>query len=186
MEIILWWCDRRYSSPCTWWIARSTVSKFKISAINIKSILPPVGVSVFIYRVSLIVVDLVQPNIPPTISFSGMHWKPFIYRMNRTISQWRARNYFSIYCSNRTCVYRYHYYTVNFRYKNVTQSELYFGFKNVTQSVRLFVCKNVTQSSLFFAYRNVTQIALFSHIEMPLPPPPISKIQWKLRDAKCH
>ena len=53
-------------------------------------------------------------------------------------------------CSNRTWVYRYQYYMVNFRYKNVTQSALFFGYKNVTQSVRIFVCKNLTQSALIF------------------------------------
>ena len=67
--------------------ARSKVSKFKIATINIKGLLPPVCVSIFIYGVSLIVVDLVHPKMSPTLSFSGMHWKPFIYRMNGTNSQ---------------------------------------------------------------------------------------------------
>ena len=30
--------------------------------------------------------DLVQLNMPPTLSFSGMYQKPFIYRRNRTNS----------------------------------------------------------------------------------------------------
>ena len=55
----------------------------------------------------------------------------------------------------------YHYYTINVRYKNVTQSELFFADKNVTQSVWIFLYKNVTQSALFFAYKIVMQLELF-------------------------
>ena len=33
------------------------------------------------------------------------------------------------------------YFTLKCIYKNVTQSELFFGYENVTQSVRLFVYK---------------------------------------------
>ena len=60
-----------------------------------KRLLPPC-VSILIYGVSLIVVDLVKPKMPPTLSFSGIHWNPFIYCMNRTNSQLRAKIYFSI------------------------------------------------------------------------------------------
>ena len=64
-----------------------------------------------------------------TLSFYGMHWKPFIYLMNRTNSQYRAEFIFQYNRSNHTSVYRYQYYTVNFRYKNVTQSAFFFYIK---------------------------------------------------------
>ena len=69
------------------WRARSTVSKFKIAAINIKRLLHPLCVSIVIYGISLIVVDLVQPKMSPVLSFSFMYLKPFVYRMNKTDSQ---------------------------------------------------------------------------------------------------
>ena len=50
----------------------------------------------------------------------------------------------------RAFILRYPYYTINFRYKNVSQSGLFFAYKNVKQSVRLFVHKNVTQSASSF------------------------------------
>ena len=66
-----------------------------------------------------------------------------------------------IYRSDRSAfIVRYQYYTINFRYKNVTQRALFFAYENVTQSVRLFVYKNVLQSDCF-AYKNVTQSAFF-------------------------
>ena len=76
----------------------------------------------------------------------------------------------------RAFIVRYQYYTINFRYKTVTQIALFFAYKNVTQSERLFVSKILTQSALFFAYKNVTQSAFFACKNMP-PHPPISKIQ---------
>ena len=72
--------------------------------------------------------------------------------------------------SNRTSVYRYQYCTVNFSYKNVTQSALFFAYKNVTQSVSIFVCKNLTQSALFFAYVKCNaDCIVFAYINAPLP-----------------
>ena len=59
-------------------------------------------------------------------------------------------------------------YTINFKYKNVTQSALFFRYKNVY--------KNVTQNASFSAYKNVTQSALFFQSKNVPPPPPISKI----------
>ena len=40
--------------------------------------------------------DGVHPKISPTISFSGMYQKPFIYCRNRTNSQKRAQIYSSV------------------------------------------------------------------------------------------
>ena len=39
----------------------------------------------------------------------------------------------------RAFIVRYHYYTTNFRYKNVSKSALFFAYKNVTQSVRIYI-----------------------------------------------
>ena len=60
----------------------------------------------------------------------------------------------------RTFIVRYQYYTINFRYKNVTQSELF------------FVYKNVMQNALFFAYKIVTKSDFLVYAP---PPPKISK-----------
>ena len=167
------------------WSARMTVSKFKISAINIKRLLPTVCVSSFIYGVSLIVVDSVQSKMSSTLSFPVCIENHLFIVWIEPILNKEPKFIFRYYRSDRTSVYRYQYYTVNFRDKNVTQSALFFGYKNVKQSVRIFVCKNVIQSALFFAYRNVTQSKLFLHIEMPPSAPPFSKALWKLRNAKC-
>ena len=56
----------------------------------------------------------------------------------------------------RAFIVRYQYYTIKFRYKNVTQSALFFAYKNVTQSVRLFIYINVTQI-VYISNINVTQ-----------------------------
>ena len=36
-------------------------------------------------------------------------------------------------------IVRYQFYTINFRYKNVIQSSLFFAYKNVTQRALFFV-----------------------------------------------
>ena len=77
-------------------------------------------------------------------------------------------------------------YTINFRYKNVTQSRLFFAYKNITQSVRFFVYKNVRQSELFFQYKNVTQIALFfAYKNVPTPLRQFQKFHEKSCNTKC-
>ena len=43
----------------------------------------------------------------------------------------------------RAFIVRYEYYTIYFRYKNVTQSALFLKYINVTLCVRLFEYKNV-------------------------------------------
>ena len=58
--------------------------------------------------------------------------------------------------SDRTYVYSQvseYSFTINFRYKNVKQSVLFFVYKNMTQNVKIFVYKNITESALFFAYK---------------------------------
>ena len=79
----------------------------------------------------------------------------------------------------RAFIVRHHYYTKKIRYKNVTQSD-FFAYKNITQSVQLFVYENVMQNALFLVYKNGTQSVLFFAYKNAFPPPPISKIQWKI------
>ena len=82
---------------------------------------------------------------------------------------------------DRTCIN-----TMNFRYKNVTQSALFFGYKNVTQSALFFAYRNVTQSVRLFVYKNLTQSALFFGYKNA--PPPSSNFKnsiEKSRNAKC-
>ena len=66
-------------------------------------------------------------------------------------------------------IVRYQYYTIDFRYKNVTQNALFFAYKNVMKIVRIFVYKNVMQGTLFFSYKIQRKVHCFLDIKMPPP-----------------
>ena len=131
--------------------------------------------------------DRVQSKMSPTISFSGMYRKPFMYHSNRTNSRKRDQIYLLIWLLwfyIRLLLGIRMYYKINFKYKNVTQCAFFFVYTYVTQSVQISVYKNVTESALFFLYKSLTQSALFFVHKNATLPPQISKIPWKFVQRK--
>ena len=72
------------------------------------------------------------------------------------------------------------------RYKNVTQSALFFAYKNLMQSVSIFVCKNITQSVCFFNIEMWRKVYYFLDIQMPPPLRQFQKSNEKLRNASVR
>ena len=80
-----------------------------------------------------ITTNFFQPKMSPTISLSGMYWKPFIIVGIAPILNKELGFIFDMICLvERAFIVRYQYYTIHFRYKYVTQSAFFFSYKNVT------------------------------------------------------
>ena len=78
----------------TWLLKRATVgprrttdNRLRLKEITYYYIHTPFLVGAILQTGGYILFDLVQPKMSPTLSFSSMYKKPFIYRRNKTNSQ---------------------------------------------------------------------------------------------------